>query len=757
MPSSTGSRACRARRAREARRLRAKPARRPLRQSSPNCVTNNSTGTTPSDIHGAAGPTNIVTVTNVDIGVYNKSTCALVTREGLTTLMGAASGESLFDPQVLWDNTNGRFIVTADSCFGSCTQGATNQNEWFAVSKDSTGTSWFVYQIQIINGTTTFCLPDKSYFWDYPHVGSINGGNPRWMITANVFPSSGIPTGALITIPKTPTLTGGAVTLTCFSNLLFGIAATNVLDSNNTAYLLSPFSGSGNSITRYALRPGSPDTLTTTSPISITAWTAPPGAPMPGSTEVLDTSDGRFVSQTIQRGTRLWNVHSINLNNLATGRLYQFSTTGTSPLFTTDLFTSPNDFIFNLSVAVNASQAFVNASRTTTASNAAMVIFNGPNSSSSGWVSLVTDVSTASYNNCSSFGMVFCRWGDYSATQIDPSNRSNAWGFNQLITGTDVFTGWGTHGTLVSGPPVGCVAPTDSHDFNGDCLSDIAWRDSNSGTVAGWLMNGLQTLQSGGYGPVANNWQIVGQGDFNGDGIADLLWRDSNTGTPAIWLLAPNFQVLQKGVFAAVDNNWVIAGTGDFNGDGKGDIIWFHNPTGTVAVWLLNGFSTPQTGILGPVPSGWAIVGTGDFNSDGMTDILWYHAASGTVAIWLMNGLSVLQTGTVGVLSGWTVAGTGDFNGDGKSDILWYHSPSGTVGVWLLNGMNVLQTGTYGVVATNWQIAETGDFNGDGKSDILWRDMSMGGGTVAIWLLNGLQVLQTGTLARPRSTGRSKA
>ena len=51
------------------------------------------------------------------------------------------------------------------------------------------------------------------------------------------------------------------------------------------------------------------------------------------------------------------------------------------------------------------------------------------------------------------------------------------------------------------------------------------------------------------------------------------------------------------------------------------------------------------------------------------------------------------------------------------------------------------RVGTFGPVPTNWQIAETGDFNGDRKSDILWRDMN--GGTVAIWLINGLQILQS--------------
>src|SRR5262249_50291668 len=36
-----------------------------------NCQTNDSTGPLPPDIHGAVGATNLVVVTNVDIGIYN--------------------------------------------------------------------------------------------------------------------------------------------------------------------------------------------------------------------------------------------------------------------------------------------------------------------------------------------------------------------------------------------------------------------------------------------------------------------------------------------------------------------------------------------------------------------------------------------------------------------------------------------------------------------------------------------------------------
>jgi hypothetical protein len=67
---------------------------------------------------------------------------------------------------------------------------------------------------------------------------------------------------------------------------------------------------------------------------------------------------------------------------------------------------------------------------------------------------------------------------------------------------------------------------TNTHDFNGDGSSDIAWRDS-LGDAAIWLMNGAAVLSPGGVGTVPNSWSIVGQRDFDGDGKSDLLWRDA--------------------------------------------------------------------------------------------------------------------------------------------------------------------------------------------------------------------------------------
>jgi hypothetical protein len=701
------------------------------------CQTNSEVDSTPSDIIGAVGPTNLVVATNSEFNVYNKSNCALVASTQIDTLFNAGTGEGYFDPQVLWDNANGRFIVTAESTFSQT--GNMDQNESFAVSKDSSGTSWWVYKIQIINGTNTFCVSANTTFWDYPHVGSVNGTNPTWLIIANVFPAAGGSNANVITFPKTPTLTGAAITTTCFAGLQSNTAPPNVLDSNTIGYILSVGSGSGSAVLRYAFNTVA-GTIGAPTSITIPAWTAPNPAAQPNGI-TLDALDGRFVAQTIQNGTNLWNIHSVASGGFAIGRLYQLSTTATTPLFTKDLFTASNDNIFNVSVATNSTQAFVSASRTIpsvpTTGNAAMLTFRGHNSANLGWTFDLVATSASEYTGGSDCNPdPFCRWGDNSSAQIDPSNNYRAWAFNQLITGPSQFQ-WTTNAALEGLPGV------NTHDYNGNLDSDIAWRDT-SGNTAIWLMNGT-TVTNQNTSFVANvgtQWSIVGQRDFNGDGFADLLWRDTS-GNVAIWEMNGTSVLNQNSAFVAnvPTPQWSILGTGDFNGDGLGDILW-QDSSGNVAIWEMNGTTilNQNSSFVANVPSQWSIKGTGDFNGDGKADILWQDS-SGNVAIWEMNGTTILNQNSsfvANVPGQWTIKGTGDFNADGKSDILWQDS-SGNVAIWEMNGTTILNPNSSFVanVPGQWSLLLTGDFNGDGMSDILWQDTSH---NVAIWEMNGTAV-----------------
>jgi Tol biopolymer transport system component len=294
-------------------------------------------------------------------------------------------------------------------------------------------------------------------------------------------------------------------------------------------------------------------------------------------------------------------------------------------------------------------------------------------------------------------------------------------------------------------------ALAQTHDFNGDGKSDIAWRNTN-GDTAIWLMTvngsgGAQILSAMDYGIVPTSWNIVGQRDFNGDGFYDLLWSNTN-GDTSIWLMNGT-TVIGTPDLGVVGNGWSIVGTGDFNGDGFGDILW-RNTNGDTSIWLMTGTATTvqvlSTTDLGGVPTSWSVAQTGDFNGDGKADILWRNT-NGDTSIWLMTvsgtQMQVLSTTDLGLVpTTWNVVNTGDFNGDGKSDILW-HNMNGRTSIWLMtaNGtqVQVLSTTSFGTVPTSWNVAVTGDFNADGFSDILWSNTN---GDTSIWYMtgNGAQV-----------------
>jgi hypothetical protein len=299
----------------------------------------------------------------------------------------------------------------------------------------------------------------------------------------------------------------------------------------------------------------------------------------------------------------------------------------------------------------------------------------------------------------------------------------------------DVGAGIASAGTPIM-VKTSCLA--DTHDFNADGKSDIAWRDG-SGNIAFWLMNGAAVSSTGTVGGVPATWSIVGQRDFNGDGKADLLWLDQS-GNIAMWFMN-GAAVGSTGTVGTIPTNWSVAGVADFNGDGLGDILW-RDTAGDYAIWLMNGAAVTSSAGLGNVsPTTWSVVGTGDFNGDGMADILW-RDTSGDMSIWFMNGTTVASTASVGKVASWSVVGTGDFNGDGMSDIVW-RDAAGDVAIWLMNGAAVLSAGGLGNVATSWSIAQTGDYSGDGKSDLLWHDT---GGNTAMWFMNGTTISSTATI-----------
>src|ERR1700716_3811647 len=82
------------------------------------------------------------------------------------------------------------------------------------------------------------------------------------------------------------------------------------------------------------------------------------------------------------------------------------------------------------------------------------------------------------------------------------------------------------------------VTPCAPMDFDGDCRSDILWRNTATGSDVIYFMNGLSIMSALTVDTVTDQaWQIQGIGDFDGDGKADILWRNTSTGDNFIYLM----------------------------------------------------------------------------------------------------------------------------------------------------------------------------------------------------------------------------
>src|SRR5262249_13868527 len=79
-----------------------------------------------------------------------------------------------------------------------------------------------------------------------------------------------------------------------------------------------------------------------------------------------------------------------------------------------------------------------------------------------------------------------------------------------------------------TGSPGGVIARRG--DFSGDSEADILWRNTVSGVVNEWLMNGAVLLSQGSTGAATADWVIANVADYNGDGRSDILWRDTIAG-----------------------------------------------------------------------------------------------------------------------------------------------------------------------------------------------------------------------------------
>ena len=81
------------------------------------------------------------------------------------------------------------------------------------------------------------------------------------------------------------------------------------------------------------------------------------------------------------------------------------------------------------------------------------------------------------------------------------------------------------------------VGGTVKNDFNGDGKSDIVLRQTASGKIFVWLLNGTSLTTAGYVANPGTDIEIVGLADSNGDGKSDIVLRQTASGKIFVWLI----------------------------------------------------------------------------------------------------------------------------------------------------------------------------------------------------------------------------
>jgi FG-GAP-like repeat len=267
---------------------------------------------------------------------------------------------------------------------------------------------------------------------------------------------------------------------------------------------------------------------------------------------------------------------------------------------------------------------------------------------------------------------------------------------------------------------------------------------------------------------------VGGSGDNSGVGAVWMFTRSGGVWSQQGSKLVVTDAVRGFGNSVALSADGNTAIVGEPQESSQAGAAWMFTRSG--GVWSQQGPKLVGTGAVGGAQQGTSVALSADGNTaivggpfdNSQAGAAWMFRRIG--GVWSQQGSKLAGTGAVssttqGITQGWSVAlsangntaliggfgdngGVGavwpfaspvahDFNGDARSDILW-RDTSGNVALWLLNGSQVVAAGALGALPATYAIVGQRGFDGSSNADILWRDTN---GNLALWFMNGLEVV----------------
>ncbi|MFL6213183.1 MAG: IPT/TIG domain-containing protein [Blastocatellia bacterium] len=421
----------------------------------------------PPDTHGAVGPNHLMVTLNSQVRIQTKAgaTISTVSLNGFWATFGHTN---VFDPRVLYDPTAGRWIFISLSDWRTATSSLL-----VGVSQtgDPTG-NWNLYDTDIDSANAIFA--------DYPNVGL----NKDWIVVAtDTYRVSDVSFVAerLYTFGKANLYAGGASSFTLFQDTTGSSQVPAVINDNTTStmYILENWNGnqSGSGYLRMSTISGAVGAESYTPGVAFPStpnpWDSLPPSPnwMPqlGSSQRIIAGDA-VVQNLVYRNGSLWCAQTVFLPaggspTRSAIQWWQLSTSGAIQQRGRLDDPSGNVYYGYPSIAVNShNDVVIGYSR-----------FSSSFYAGSGYsiraatdpVNTLRDVAVLKNGEAPYYktnGGTKNKWGDYSATVVDPANDIDIWTIQeyaaQPVSSVDRWGTWWGRFDLSSIPPL----PTPATD-----------------------------------------------------------------------------------------------------------------------------------------------------------------------------------------------------------------------------------------------------------------------------------------------------
>lgn len=384
----------------------------------------------PPDTNGAMGPNQFVEITNESIAVYGRDGI-LQMRQQIASLIPPYGGG---DSRIKFDPFSGRFFLTTTDF---------EDNFYIGVSKTSDPLDgWDFVDIDPRPGYA-------GYISDFPTLGITRDGlfvsfdlyQNYWDYDATAL--------NLISIKKADLLNGTFSPSSWTSNIRTGDrwtkgsfhAVDDLTGTLTNETMLSTSWWETDAIHSSTVTLGADGYVVTDNPdIAVADYSNPPMAPQAGTSTPAQTNDSRLFGTPVYQKGCFWAVHQINVDGVSRLKWYQINALN-GKVVHSGLIGSSDVAAYFGSIAVNEFGDIVIGFSGSNASEYPSIYAVQGRVDGLGRVFFAQPVCIKVGEGYNTSG----RFGDYSATMIDPSNHRNFWTVQEYGTGTNGGRGWGTY------------------------------------------------------------------------------------------------------------------------------------------------------------------------------------------------------------------------------------------------------------------------------------------------------------------------